>query len=165
MKRATVSMALILFALLLVSVFTPPTAADRNKKHRVAGDSGKKETARPSKKRELELASLFMDQDPASPKQDKSALIPKITGKVRTENPDADLEPDADEQDPDLPAGMHGDKEAFFRARDEFIARLRGVEPGKPFDPLARGRAIQQMERRQNDIRQAAQNSEKLASG
>src|SRR6266852_3061386 len=57
-----------------------------------------------------------------------------------------------DEQDdPDLPSKFHGkiDKEAYLRARDEFVALKRGMEPDRPFDPLARGRAIQQMERQE----------------
>src|SRR6266851_1689465 len=59
---------------------------------------------------------------------------------------------ETDEQDdPDLPSKFHGkiDKEAYLRARDEFVALKRGMEPDRPFDPLARGRAIQQMERQE----------------
>src|SRR2546421_3574171 len=51
------------------------------------------------------------------------------------------------------------DKEAFLAKRSAFIARLRGVEPGRPFDPAARGRAIEQMERRQTELRKAGRNS------
>src|SRR5258707_1927711 len=57
-----------------------------------------------------------------------------------------------DEQDdPDLPSKFRGkiDKEAYLRARDEFIALKRGMETGRPFDPMARGRAISQMERQE----------------
>src|SRR5260370_15927328 len=57
-----------------------------------------------------------------------------------------------DEQDdPDLPSKFRGkiDKEAYLRARDEYIGLKRGYEAGRPFDPLARGRAIQQMERQE----------------
>src|SRR5258707_1277701 len=57
-----------------------------------------------------------------------------------------------DEQDdPDLPSKFRGkiDKEAYLRARDEFVALKRGMEPNRPFDPLARGRAISQMERQE----------------
>ncbi len=57
-----------------------------------------------------------------------------------------------DEQDdPDLPAKFRGkiDKEAYLRARDEYIGLKRGMERDRPFDPTARGRAIQQMERQE----------------
>src|SRR6266849_5966347 len=64
---------------------------------------------------------------------------------------DAAPQGEIDEQDdPDLPAKFHGkiDKEAYLRARDEFIGLKRGIETGYPFDPMARGRAISQMEHR-----------------
>src|SRR6266849_2410395 len=56
-----------------------------------------------------------------------------------------------EQDDPDLPSKFRGkiDKEAYLRARDEFVALKRGMEVGRPFDPLARGRAIQQMERQE----------------
>ncbi|HYR76212.1 MAG TPA: hypothetical protein VEM96_10250 [Pyrinomonadaceae bacterium] len=62
---------------------------------------------------------------------------------TEAQSPDAD-----DEQDPDLPPGTRGsiDKETYLRMRDEYIALRRGIEPGRPFDPRARGRAIEQME-------------------
>ncbi|HKP46189.1 MAG TPA: hypothetical protein VJT50_06275, partial [Pyrinomonadaceae bacterium] len=52
-----------------------------------------------------------------------------------------------EENDPDLPKGRSSniDEAAYLRLRGEYIARLRGVEPGRPFDPGARGRAVQQM--------------------
>ena len=61
-----------------------------------------------------------------------------------------------DEQDdPDLPSKFHKkiDKEAYLRARDEFVALKRGMEPDRPFDPMARGRAILQMERQEKGRR------------
>src|SRR6267142_219248 len=62
---------------------------------------------------------------------------------TEAQSPDAD-----DEQDPDLPPGTRGsiDKETYLRMRDDYIALRRGIEPGRPFDPRARGRAIEQME-------------------
>jgi len=58
---------------------------------------------------------------------------------------------EADETEPDFPKGRRGniDEGAYLRLRDEYIARLRGIEPGRPFDSGARGRAIRQMERAQ----------------
>ena len=51
--------------------------------------------------------------------------------------------------DPDRPRGSAGiapfariEEKEYLRLRAEHIARLRGMEPGKPFDPMARIRAI-----------------------
>lgn len=41
------------------------------------------------------------------------------------------------------------DREKYLRLRDEYVARRRGIEPGKPFDVSARGRAIEQMQRQE----------------
>jgi hypothetical protein len=43
------------------------------------------------------------------------------------------------------------DREEYLRLRDEYIARKRGIEPGRPFDPTMRGRAIEQMERQEKN--------------
>src|SRR5437588_1606374 len=45
--------------------------------------------------------------------------------------------------------GRNIDRETYLRLRDEYVARRRGIEPGRPFDPGARGRAIEQMERQE----------------
>src|SRR5256714_5991141 len=52
--------------------------------------------------------------------------------------------PDAD---PDLPVFFRGsiDEGEYLRQREAQIARMRGFEPGKSFDPAARSRAIAQM--------------------
>ncbi len=64
--------------------------------------------------------------------------------------------------DPDRPPG--GDEsfdEADYLARREgFVSRLRGLDPGKPFDPSARGRAIDVMNRQEARLR-----SESLTAG
>jgi hypothetical protein len=58
----------------------------------------------------------------------------------------------ADEgEDPDMPKGRRRglggiDEKTYLRLRDEYISRRRGIEPGRPFDPEARGRAIRQMQ-------------------
>src|ERR1700730_10091730 len=43
------------------------------------------------------------------------------------------------------------DRDEYLRRRDEYIARKRGIEPGRPFDPSMRGRAIDQMERQEKN--------------
>ena len=59
-----------------------------------------------------------------------------------------------EEIDPDLGKwGSRVDKDMYLRLRDEYIARKRGIEPGRPFDPEARGRAIEQMERQEKGRR------------
>src|ERR1051325_3747056 len=61
---------------------------------------------------------------------------------------------DQDEVDADL--GKHAsriDREEYLRARDEYIARKRGIEPGMPFNPELRSEAIDQMERQEKGRR------------
>jgi len=59
--------------------------------------------------------------------------------------------PDGDENDPDLPAFMAGkvNKADYLRRRAEHVNKLRGIHPGKPVDPGARGRAIREMNRQE----------------
>jgi hypothetical protein len=88
------------------------------------------------------VAALFPSQT-TGPKQ------PYEDGYLAPVNDEADAEAEAD--DPDMPKGRSGglnglDKETYMRLRDEYIARKHGIEPGLPFDPEARGRAIRQME-------------------
>src|ERR1700686_1158846 len=59
-----------------------------------------------------------------------------------------------DDKDVDADLGKWGsrsgiDRDTYLRLRDEYIARKRGIEPGRPFDPSMRGRAIDQMERQE----------------
>src|SRR2546430_1477404 len=54
------------------------------------------------------------------------------------------------DSDPDMPkVGVSIDRSEYLRLRTEHIAKLRGVEKGKRFDPGARGRAIQQLNRQE----------------
>jgi hypothetical protein len=60
------------------------------------------------------------------------------------------------ENDPDLPSKRflpQVNKAEYLRRRDEYINRLRGVEPGVPFDASIRGRAIVQMQQQEADLR------------
>jgi hypothetical protein len=77
---------------------------------------------------------------------------------AKSEQSESDAAPQGEmneQDDPDLPSKFRGkiDKEAYLRARDEYIALKRGVETGRPFDPMARGRAILQMERQEKGRR------------
>lgn len=63
---------------------------------------------------------------------------------------------DQDENEPDADLGKFGsriDREEYLRERDEYVARKRGIEPGRPFDPTLRGRAIEQMDRQEKGRR------------
>src|SRR6185312_3056616 len=125
MKRVLASMTFIVLAILISSLVLTPSSADspQNKSSRKAANESRKTKSSSSTK--------------------EAAGKPEI------------FEAEGDEGiDPDLPPGASGtDKEAFFQARGEAIAKLRGLEPGKPFDPSARGRAIAQMAKREADLR------------
>src|SRR5437763_10930756 len=81
----------------------------------------------------------------------------------KIENPQAGQDKPGEEDggDPDLPPGMRGsiDKETYLRMRDEYVALRRGIEPGRPFDPQARGRAIEKMEEQQNQLESGSKSS------
>src|SRR6185503_4418123 len=58
-----------------------------------------------------------------------------------------------EDSDPDLgkfPRKI--DREEYLRLRDEYVARKRGIEPGRPFDPTARGRAIERMQQGESEL-------------
>jgi len=64
---------------------------------------------------------------------------------------------DNNQEEVDADLGKHGsriDREEYLRLRGEYVARKRGIEPGRPFNPELRVEAIQQMERQQQ-MRQA----------
>jgi hypothetical protein len=87
-------------------------------------------------------SSAANSQPPAnSPLQTSESSLPEQSDAV--EDTDADL-------------GKWGsrsgiDRDTYLRLRDEYIARKRGIEPGRPFDPSMRGRAIDQMDRQENN--------------
>ncbi|HYW72143.1 MAG TPA: DUF4214 domain-containing protein [Pyrinomonadaceae bacterium] len=70
---------------------------------------------------------------------------PRSTGDVLADD-------DEDGTDADLGKwASRRDRDEYLRERDEYIARRRGIEPGRPFDPSMRGRAIEQMERQEKN--------------
>src|SRR5712692_5326286 len=90
-------------------------------------------------------AARFIDQQKRTDERTESnAAAQNKTGTQDSE----------DDSDPDMPPGTRGsiDKETYLRMRDEYIALRRGIEPGRPFDPAARGRAIEQMEQRESEL-------------
>ncbi len=65
---------------------------------------------------------------------------------------------DAGGNDPDVPSkAFRGgiSKSEYLRLRSEFTARLRGIEPGHPFDPTQRIRAVGRMQAQEMEIQQA----------
>ncbi|MFN2491286.1 MAG: Calx-beta domain-containing protein [Pyrinomonadaceae bacterium] len=73
------------------------------------------------------------------------------SGQVNTDEQSATEPLFEDAEDPDMPKGRRGgmggiNEKTYLRLRDEYIARRRGMEPGRPFDPEARGRAVKQIE-------------------
>jgi hypothetical protein len=61
-----------------------------------------------------------------------------------------------EDQEADADLGKHAgriDREEYLRARDEYIARKRGIEPGRPFNPELRSEAINQMGRQEKGRR------------
>jgi hypothetical protein len=49
--------------------------------------------------------------------------------------------------------GSKIDRDEYLRLRGEFIGRKRGIEPGRPFDPEWRNRALEQMDRQERGRR------------
>src|SRR4030095_4374414 len=80
-----------------------------------------------------------------------SAPIPKPT--VGPE--DEDLGEVLD-NDPDVRPGTRINKEKYLKLRNEYFAMLRGYEPDRPFDSMARGRAIRAMEGQERDQAKSA---------
>src|SRR6266851_8750459 len=97
-------------------------------------------------------AARFIDQQKRTDERTESnAAAQNKTGTQDSE----------DDSDPDMPPGTRGsiDKETYLRMRDEYIALRRGIEPGRPFDPEARGRAIEKMEEQQNQLESGPKSS------
>jgi len=68
-------------------------------------------------------------------------------------------------RDPDLAPGEdEADKAGYIRRRNEYIARLRGYLPGRPFDPAARVRAIRETELKERQVSGAASLFQKFAT-
>jgi hypothetical protein len=69
--------------------------------------------------------------------------------------PDIELEPDeANENDPDRPPFAQGlvNHAEYLRRRQEWVNMKMGMERGKPFDPMARSRAIAQMKAQEESL-------------
>ena len=124
---AFVTIALTILCLLALLEFTPQGLASKDKRL--------PERARAKRDSSLDKASNRK-------RRTRRASVSGQNVSINEQNEEEE------ESDPDLPArlkNLHIDKERYLQMRDEYIARLRGIEPGRPFDPSARGRAIEQM--------------------
>jgi hypothetical protein len=91
-----------------------------------------------TRRRETSIPTLKPEQD-----QSRQSRL-KSPDERQTSSKDIEV---GEEDDPDLPPDTQGlDKEAYLKLREQYIGLRRGIEFGKPFDPGARGRAIQRME-------------------
>jgi hypothetical protein len=87
---------------------------------------------------------------PSSSDPDKRAEASAKAGAAGPATQSADGEDE--DSDPDLGKFQSTiDRDKYLRMRDEFIALKRGIEPGRPFDPRARGRAIEQMQGQESE--------------
>ena len=104
--------------------------------------------------KQTKLRPIFPSlQEPAAGGTQKTAQPRRDQQSLSTRSNDPANSAVVDDDDPDLPPDSRDfDKSLYLRLREEYIGRLRGIEPGRPFDSEARGRAIRQMNRRQADI-------------
>src|SRR5216684_3720337 len=74
-----------------------------------------------------------------------------------SETNEAGVPPQGDEAESvDADLGKFGsriDRDEYLRLRDEYIGRKRGIEPGRPFNPEMRTRAIEQMTRQEKGFK------------
>ncbi len=81
----------------------------------------------------------------------------KATTNYSKQEVESNLPPQADEDEyVDADLGKFGskiDRDKYLRLRGEYLGRLRGIEPGRPFDPEWRNRAMEQMDRQEKGRR------------
>ncbi len=77
----------------------------------------------------------------------------------------ASLESAFEGDDPDMPSAFQNEmtKEEFMTKREDYIARLRGVEEDKPFDPQLRVQAVRKLEKQENLVEKMPDSPEKDA--
>src|SRR5713226_4139093 len=102
----------------------------------------------------IQQTYLFASPTPSKPSDSEAQ-------EIANRQAGQDEQGEEDQDDPDMPPKFHGkiDPETYLRMRDEFIGLKRGFEPGRPFDPQARGRAIQKMEEQQNQLESPSKSS------
>ena len=65
---------------------------------------------------------------------------------------------ESEEGDADLPPRLRGkiSQSEFLKLRGEYLGRLRGIEPGMPFDVTARSRAVNLLQKQEDRLQEAA---------
>src|SRR6266480_3598734 len=154
MKTTKLLMILLVALLLFFSWGGFGSLADRNR------NESRKSSRGPSG---IQQSYLFASPTPGTSKgSDNEAK------EIKNRQAGQDEPGEEDGNDPDMPPGMRGsiDKETYLRMRDEYVALRRGIEPGRPFDPQARGRAIEKMEEQQRQLESGSSGSvfDRLAS-
>jgi photosystem II stability/assembly factor-like uncharacterized protein len=107
------------------------------------------------------LASAKIGQQKGSQKADVSSRTGDLDDQLRSKKPkvkptpNIEEEPDeANENDPDRPPFAQGlvNHAEYLRRRQEWVNMKMGVERGKPFDPMARARAIEEMKTQEGSL-------------
>jgi photosystem II stability/assembly factor-like uncharacterized protein len=137
MKRTSVLVILFVVAMLLISLWggSGSSFANGEKKKNPAGES-----------RSRSLQRKASRNSKGSNKENHRNSV----GPNRSGAPAQDSE-EQEGDDPDLPPGARGkiNEADYLIARELAVARLRGWDPSRPFDPSARSKAIQQMEQQE----------------
>jgi len=140
MKRTTLFVAATIasFVFMLLWDFTPRADAKKEKQSSFAAQASRHDRPSYSSRRPINLfnrgkqADLYLKEPAGS------------NGSLAAEGNQED-----EMNDPDLPSKSflnRIDKREYLQRRDEYINRLRGIEPGMQLDPAIRGRAIKQMQ-------------------
>ncbi len=153
MKRTTLLVAITgLFAFLLLSNFASRVGASK--------DKGRSNPPELTRRGEVKLSRRSKSQIANLSHQNTSALLADL-GTSQTAALTSGAEEKADEaedNDPDRPPGFVGafDESEYVRKREAFIALLRGVDPSRPFDGLARMKANAMMDVQMAELREQA---------
>jgi CheY-like chemotaxis protein len=134
--------------------FTPKVSASKDKSRGYANAPlHNSESKKTDKRKDSNTLWSLPNREASSPsgtdaQQGKKTKSPVIA-------PVVDSDKQMENDDPDLPKGSSGiDKETYLRLREEYILMRRGFEPYQPFDARARSRAIEQMEKQEEIVRE-----------
>jgi hypothetical protein len=157
MKRTSLVIAITtIFVFLLASNFASQAVATKDKGRSNGREVGRRESkAKAAEESRPQIATFS--------RRNKIALLadlgtPQTAAFTGGANEDVGEE---EEDDPDRPPGFVGnfDEGEYIKQREAFIALLRGVDPSKPFDGLARMRANAMMDVQLTELRNQAERS------
>lgn len=95
----------------------------------------------------VSFLALFTSSLPTSARGQKTDERASASPSAKPKPTSTPEEIEEREDDPDLPPGASRlDKETYLKRREQYVGLRRGIEFGRPFDPTARGRAIEQMQ-------------------